>query len=255
MEVVYVSLGSGCTISQSLREIGLRKQSLPFDWLWNLDSGLDVVNTIIKDNFVQFKDRKNLVLGSHYRWDKKVIINSVYPNIAHVHSDPLHIDEDYGTLLKRINRFKKVLESNGNVQFIYYRLTTEFNLNIQLEEYDVKVCLNKIIKESYEFIDIIKSKYPSLQFKLLSICLIPRNIVAKEKFEIQNFTRQNSEYLDLKIGYAEEEQKVYRKLLNNIVANYSLLNIFYKNKFIGIFYFLSAHIKFSIKSLVRYKMR
>ena len=254
MAEILISLGSGCMSAQILDEIGLRKQSLPFDWLWNLDGGLELVANIINDDFIDYGNREKLVRGWHYRWNNQVLIHSSYPEIAHIHSDPLANNEDFLTLLRRVKRFKELLNGKDKIVFIYFRSFSETNHNKVNEEYNLNVCFERLLKESNEFVELIKIKYPSLSFKLLSICLIPRDLNLKKKILKQNLGIQDKGHLEIEIGYEEKHIKIYKNLLSNILAHNSWITVFYKKKYIGVSILLITNIKFIFKSILKYKL-
>ena len=233
MEEIFVSLGSGCAVSQRLNEAGLRKQSYPFDWLWNLEGGLEVVNDIIGNDFFQFIYRSNLVTENHYRWNKKVIINRFYPNIAHIHSDPQNNEKDYQSLLRRVKKIRDLLNGKSNIQFIYFRSIEEFDPSTKHKEYSLTYCFERLLQESTEFIKIIKNKYPSLQFKLLSICMISNQ---------------------QEIVYTENEIKRYKNIPVNMIAYNSWMKIFLKKNYIGLLNYLFSNAKYLAKCLVQYKL-
>lgn len=254
VEKIFVSLGSGCAVSQRLNEAGLRKQSYPFDWLWNLEGGLEVVNDIIGNDFFQFIYRSNLVTENHYRWNKKVIINRFYPNIAHIHSDPQNNEKDYQSLLRRVKKIRDLLNGKSNIQFIYFRSIEEFDPSTKHKEYSLTYCFERLLQESTEFIKIIKNKYPSLQFKLLSICMISNQQAMEDKFLIKNFVKQNYECLDFEIVYTENEIKRYKNIPVNMIAYNSWMKIFLKKNYIGLLNYLFSNAKYLAKCLVQYKL-
>ena len=52
MEIIYLSLGPNCHAAQNLKDLNLRKFSLPFDWMLIDESkGIFYVNHLINNNF------------------------------------------------------------------------------------------------------------------------------------------------------------------------------------------------------------
>ena len=65
MKNVFVSLGGGCDVATNLKKLGLRLEQYPFDWLWNLDAGLDYVSKIIATDFKGLTSKHDYTYASH----------------------------------------------------------------------------------------------------------------------------------------------------------------------------------------------
>jgi len=105
VNATVISLGGGCDAAQALREFGDRRQSYPFDWLWNLDTGLDTICDIFVDGFATILDRDAYALSPHYRFpDELSVTYRDYPSVVHVHMDPLRNPDDHRTMVRRIKR-------------------------------------------------------------------------------------------------------------------------------------------------------
>lgn len=79
MEFNYITLGEDCSTAATLNSLGLRKQSLPFDWLV---SDMDNIIQCINDEFLFF--HKNLYLNTN----KTRVID--YYNFEYPHDYPNH---------------------------------------------------------------------------------------------------------------------------------------------------------------------
>jgi hypothetical protein len=136
--------------------LGLRKQSFPFDWLWNQDLGLSAINEIIKNDYKPILGLKSYVLAKHYKMENSVIVYRNYPSIMHLHSNPLEKKDDHETLLRRIERFKNILNSKRKACFIYYKSHNEEYLKDKL--ITIEDTVNKMILQGNEFISMIANK-------------------------------------------------------------------------------------------------
>lgn len=126
VETTVVSLGGGCDVATILGDFGVRRASLPFDWLWNLDTGLETVCDIIVDDFAQILKPDSYGLTEHYRFPSRLSVTyGSYPSVVHMHSDPFRVPEDHATLVRRIQRFRRTLQDAPHITFVYYRCLEE----------------------------------------------------------------------------------------------------------------------------------
>jgi len=126
VETTVVSLGGGCDVATILGDFGVRRASLPFDWLWNLDTGLETVCDIIVDDFAHSLKPDSYGLTEHYRFPSRLSVTySSYPSVVHMHSDPFRVPEDHATLVRRIQRFRRTLQDAPHITFVYYRCLEE----------------------------------------------------------------------------------------------------------------------------------
>lgn len=116
----YISLGYECSTARTLRDLGLRKAALPFDWLQTSAIG---ISRCILENFTNFhrglflnKDGTRIIgeYGFHfvhdYRDDKD---DSVVDNWKDRREE---INEKY---IRRIARFHQILESPEPIIALY----------------------------------------------------------------------------------------------------------------------------------------
>lgn len=251
MKKVFISLGSGCEIALVLNQLGLRKQSMPFDWLWNFDGGLRFVTNILSDSFVQFSDRNNLLYQNHYRWNKPMLILRPYPTLAHIHSNPLSNESEFKTLLRRVDRFKTILEQNDEIIFFYYRSTEEYNLKNPGKYYDIASCLSLQLEESCAFINFLKNQHPMLNFRLISICQLPYIHYKPSVSLLNDFENYHHEHLTTNITFLGSETNNLKSVLPNIHASYSWFHVFYQNRFITISLFIKVLFQTALKLILK----
>ncbi|QDS86853.1 hypothetical protein EC9_10280 [Rosistilla ulvae] len=166
---VVVSLGGGCDVALILRHFYLRQASLPFDWLWNLHDGLRAVTSIIANDFLEVRSRDAYIRSPHFRWpNQEVVVFRNYPNIAHVHGNPLEDSHAKETLNRRIDRLTRILtDPQREIVFVYYR---RFDEGPELLcESTVADRTQKLIDESLEFMEMMDRKYAHPKMRLISV--------------------------------------------------------------------------------------
>jgi hypothetical protein len=117
----FVSLGSHCLVSYALKEMGLKRYSCPFDWIFSKPS---MVEHCIKDSFATLADRSHYepVIDSRGTELQGLCHHAYYRNSCGInrvfnHRD-MRIEENYHYLLRCIDRFTKLLASNNHKVFV-----------------------------------------------------------------------------------------------------------------------------------------
>lgn len=121
MEHQYISLGAACNAAMMIKKLGLRKASYPFDWLFNLDSGLASVTEMIQDDFRKVCARDCYMPGSHPKITAEVVAYRDYPTVLHIHTNPMSTTSEHDELVRRFDRFRRALRSRDKLHFVYYR--------------------------------------------------------------------------------------------------------------------------------------
>ncbi len=116
----YISLGYECSTATTLRDLGLRKVALPFDWIQISPTG---ISKCILENFTNF--HRGLYLN-----DERTRIIGEY-GAQFVHDYPLdaedhvidnwkdHHQEIYAKYLRRIERFHQILQASEPIIALY----------------------------------------------------------------------------------------------------------------------------------------
>jgi len=112
--IEFVSLGSHCLVSYTLKEMGLKRYSYPFDWIFSRPS---MIEHCIKDSFALLADRSQYKpvfdeTGTeqagrchHAFYRESFGVDRVFN-----HRD-MRIEENYQYLLRCISRFSQLLKS------------------------------------------------------------------------------------------------------------------------------------------------
>jgi len=127
------SLGFNCHASYFLKTNGLKKESYPFDWIM---SNLIVVEQCLKDNFVNYLDKKLYISNSP---DSKCG-HKLYCHNMFAHHNPMTNDEHYSYFVRCVSRFRTLLASSESKLFI---------ISIINGEHDIGININNDIKKKF----------------------------------------------------------------------------------------------------------
>jgi hypothetical protein len=164
---IYISIGSHCTTPALFDLLGVKKESLPFDWMFSTP---EFVYTILKlllidameidtivDTYFLVCDRRATYSPSdiaHYinTPDGNVLINSKY-NVAFPHDST----SDREKYIRRLERLKRLLLDESN--FIYF-----VYVSIPHDKYFI---VNEVepIKDLYEYVEKIHDTIRSVRTK------------------------------------------------------------------------------------------
>ena len=120
MEYNFITLGFNCAPAIILKELGLRRCSLPFDWV--VTNNMQIINCI-EDDFQKFHKNLEFTLNNHWFIDDYGI---QYPHDYPVDEDDVivsnwkdfHQDVIY-KYKRRIERFKTILTSPTPIISLY----------------------------------------------------------------------------------------------------------------------------------------
>lgn len=136
----YISLGPNCIPAFHLKNMKLRKEALPFDWmLLNHMEGIDYINNLILTNFDNYlKDliynEKNKVISKHY--PKMVFFHhDLILNVSHTISkyDENNKDKLIDIFKRRANRFQDIIKMDKKILFIYALPLSSYKKSNNLE--------------------------------------------------------------------------------------------------------------------------
>jgi len=120
MNYDFITLGFNCVPALILKELGLRKYSLPFDW--NITNNMQVINCIEHD-FNKFHKNLSMILDGHWMIDECGI---QYPHDYPVDENECIVDnwKDYyqdnvNKYNRRIERFKNILQNDKPIIAVY----------------------------------------------------------------------------------------------------------------------------------------
>jgi len=156
---IYISIGSQCTTATLFDTLQLKKESLPFDWMFSTPQ---FVYTIIKLLLIDKKEIEDIVDNHLFvcdktaRWypqepshyintaDGDVLINSKY-NVAFPH-DSISNRDKYARRLERLKNL--ILDESVNIYFVYVSIPRDNYFRVN----DIEP-----IQQLYEYIEQINS--------------------------------------------------------------------------------------------------
>ena len=129
MNPIYISIGSQCTVATVFENLGLKKESLPFDWMYSTPQFVYTILELlmvekmeprrIVDEHFFFCDLRGLVVDGRGRHITnpmgKTLINSKY-DVCFPHDVP----SDREKYIRRLERLRSLLlEPNNYFYFVY----------------------------------------------------------------------------------------------------------------------------------------
>ncbi|MBT4519830.1 MAG: hypothetical protein HOC23_07475 [Halieaceae bacterium] len=186
----WVSLGGGCDVAtELLQRRGLSDTSHFFDYLWNLDGGLNNVSRIIASRFAGFDSQECFIRLRHPEWNTAEVAGSLRIACADLEAEQLcHRDypdivflhyregaELVDKLSRKAERFMQLLEGNGPLTFIYYRQYHGPILGqyINKPNYDIDDKLCHWQTETEKFVQFLTGLYPLVDFRIVSCFMGP----------------------------------------------------------------------------------
>ena len=165
MNTIYISFGPDCHAAGNLRFLGVRKTSLPFDWLLTDElRGIEYVNSLIRSNFEYFVADLKLI-GS------KTVISTHYPYAKFVHHNLLKntmtpIGDCYeggkdlvANFKTRCNRFMDIINNANNRPIFLYKISFNTYNNVEV--------FNKIISDINIFVNEVMPKHSKCKYRLI----------------------------------------------------------------------------------------
>jgi len=120
MDYNFITLGFNCAPALVLKELGLRKYSLPFDWV--VTNNMQVMNCIEHD-FKNFHKNLSMILDGHWMVDEYGIqYPHDYPvdkNDCIVSNWKEYYEDNLNKYSRRIERFKQILNNDKPVIALY----------------------------------------------------------------------------------------------------------------------------------------
>ncbi len=107
----YISLGQNCSSAWYLKQIGLKTESYPFDWVF---SSPEIILDCINNNFSKFLE-KALVYAKP---DGESAGHSYYHSNLFSHRNPIKSGQDYEYYKRCCSRFSRQLDSESNIMFL-----------------------------------------------------------------------------------------------------------------------------------------
>lgn len=156
---IYISIGAQCTTPTLFEKLQLKKESLPFDWMFSTPQ---FVYTILKLLLIDKKKIDDIVDNHFFVCDKRAkmqglehhIVNENGPilvNSKYKVSFPHDTLSDRNKYIRRIERLKQILlETDNFLYLVYVSVSSPTNGNYTLDGVEP-------IQQLYEYIEQINS--------------------------------------------------------------------------------------------------
>jgi hypothetical protein len=197
-----ISLGISCCGALALRNLNLKQETYPFDWIILTP---DIILDCIKNDFIKFTDlnnpQKQYDMYHFNAWcidDKR----RNYYGVQFLHEVGDSDDELVQKYTRRAERFLNVMKSDAKVIFVY---CTDLYISFRMLRDKKNLYHNLLI----EIANIIELKYPTLDFLILSF---NTNSVFSDTKRIKNFNILCEEYMRPDNIYNEYYRK-YRSFI------------------------------------------
>ena len=170
---IYISIGSQCSTPTLFRKLQVKKESLPFDWMFSTPQ---FVYTIIKLLLIEKKEIEDIVDNYFFVCDKRaqlhglehhilnkhgpVLVNSKY-NVCFPHDTPL----DRNKYIRRMKRFKQILlDKNNYLYFVYVSVSSPNIGNYTIDGVEPIQQLYEYIEQIHNILKDIRTTYKIIVF-------------------------------------------------------------------------------------------
>ena len=140
--MIIIPIGVDCGNADFLRKNNLRELAFPFDWVVTYDG----VSNIIKNNFANYIPNNSEIYNSNYNTS---FPHNIFPN-------------DNDKMIKRINRFKNILETSTE-KIIFIRKGHAIH-NHKEQNNDI---IKSDIIDAEDLDIILQEKYPNLNYEII----------------------------------------------------------------------------------------
>lgn len=152
--MIYVSLGVDCGVANTIKKLGKRTCSLPFDWVVTYAG----VSNVVKNEFKEYLDVETVKPNIYY--------NEKY-NVLFVHN---HFPNDHEMMTKRGERFISMLKETTE-KVIFVRKTHAKHHHAEIAMYGTDFSIDKSLvlndfEDIKEFDLFLKSTYPNLNYEI-----------------------------------------------------------------------------------------
>lgn len=154
-EKIYVSIGADCSTATVLKDHGKRKIGFPFDWTVFYKD----VNEIFKSDFVGLGEDVEIV--HHQALHHDVHVNKKYKILFLHHRGSDHLPQ----CIRRSERLLNLMK-NGEKYVIFIRSSHRDGHHQELIDMGIDSAHFDETKDIIELKNFLRSKYPSLKFKI-----------------------------------------------------------------------------------------
>jgi|TARA_B100000700_G_C14999249_1_gene835472 hypothetical protein len=153
----FVSLGQNCSSAWYLKQLGLKLESYPFDWIF---SSPDIVTHCINDEFAAYLNK------SYINDEGKSAGHSLYHSSFFNHRSPLKSEGDYHYYQRCCERFEALLDSQETATFLITLINEPAKRQAWAKGFDMKFPMPtaQSYESCIEMIETVMKRHPNSQF-------------------------------------------------------------------------------------------
>jgi hypothetical protein len=156
----FVSLGQNCSTAWYLKQLGLKVESYPFDWVF---SSPKIIEHCISDNFATYLNRAHITnLGKSAGHD-------LYHSSFFNHRSPLKSEGDFQYYQRCCERFENMLDSKYAVTFVVTLINEPLKRSVWANGFDRNYTMPS--EQDYEsclgMIKAIEGRHPNSKFIII----------------------------------------------------------------------------------------
>jgi hypothetical protein len=170
---IYISIGSQCTTPTLFDRLQVKKESLPFDWMFSTPQ---FVYTIIKLLLIDKKEIDDIVDNYFFVCDKRAALQGVEHHIINTNGNvlvnskynvcfPHDTISDRDKYIRRMERFKQILLDTDNyLYFVYVSVSSPNSGNYTIDGVEPIQQLYEYIEQINNILKDIRTTYKIIVF-------------------------------------------------------------------------------------------
>ena len=204
-----IPLGHRCSSALAIQYASLRHMSLPFDWVLKLFPRK--IKNVLENNFEDF------IPDVH----KKKFTNKYGFRLAHFNKN---IDEGIEQYKRRIERFKKILQHENKIYFVYINEDYLYNKDYRDKKFNDDIFSQMVELELY-----LKKTYPKINYNILFFNFF-ENKIPKDS-NIINIVLHSSKIYDEVLNSPFPQLRMYCAKILTIIFKTKLNPYFHESMF------------------------
>lgn len=214
-----ISLGSNCNIGLALRELDLKTETYPFDWVRSNAKIIEYILHFECDGYMKFN---NTFISDDYLL--KHLHSFIHPNFPNTHINEfgqhfthhthVHPKELRNSIQRQFTRFFSVLNSDKKILFLHCNEEFIYHEKSRNQR-------NVLYEHLYNIANFIVTNYPLLQFDIVNMDIYDdykkhekiKNIKINYKLPLSNNGETHTE--EYYKPYREEVTKAIRSFLED----------------------------------------
>lgn len=182
---IFISIGAQCTTPTLFDRLEVKKESLPFDWMFSTPN---FVYTIIKLLLIDKKEIDDIIDNHFFACDKRAELQDVEHHVLNEHGHvlvnsyynvcfPHDTISDRDKYIRRMHRFKQILLNKETfLYFVYVSVSSPNSGNYTLNGIEPIENLYEYIEQINSILKIIRTTYKIIVFNTNT----PADVIASD---------------------------------------------------------------------------